>query len=435
VTAPTSKGWRPLARGSCSFGTTAGRIDTARVQQHGQAEQADGQGVAGVDRHHHPAAVQPVDQRPADQREEQPGEALGDDQAGDQAGVAGQGGGQQRPGDQGDAVAQVGDGVGRPQFGDVGSEAERAQVGSIVWEKRLTIRRPPALEREDRGDETAPMRRRLPLLLLIAAVAMSGCGTDNNARSDARAGTTAAPTPGGTSTQRPGATTPPAPGATATPAPNATPTPGATPAPAAGDMAVKAGATGAGFRGGVVPGRDAVRRRVPHSWRRGCPVGPVELRLLRVDHWGFDRRVHRGELIVHRDHAHRMLRVMERLFAARYPIQRLRLVDAYGADDDRSMAANNTSAFNCRRVSGSSRWSEHAYGRAIDVNPLRNPYVTRGGRVSPPAGRPYANRSLRAAGMIHGGDRVVRAFAAAGWQWGGYWSGSRDYQHFSSTGR
>jgi hypothetical protein len=99
------------------------------------------------------------------------------------------------------------------------------------------------------------------------------------------------------------------------------------------------------------------------------------------------------------------------------------------------MAANNTSAFNCRKVSGSRRWSEHAYGRAIDVNPLRNPYVTRGGRVSPPAGRPYANRSLRAAGMIHGGDRVVRAFATAGWEWGGHWSGSRDYQHFSSTGR
>ena len=182
-------------------------------------------------------------------------------------------------------------------------------------------------------------------------------------------------------------------------------------------------------------GRGAVRERVRYSWRRGCPVGPVELRLLRVDHWGLDGRVHRGELIVHRDHARRILVVLEKLFKARYPIQRLRLVDAYRADDDRSMAANNTSGFNCRRVSGSSRWSEHAFGRAIDLNPLRNPYVTRGGRVSPPAGRPYADRARRAAGMIHGGDAVVRAFAAAGWRWGGYWSGSRDYQHFSSTGR
>jgi hypothetical protein len=164
-------------------------------------------------------------------------------------------------------------------------------------------------------------------------------------------------------------------------------------------------------------------------------VGPVELLLLRVDYWGFDKRVHQGELIVHRDHARRILVVLGKLFKARYPIQRLQLVDAYQADDDRSMAANNTSAFNCRRVSGSTRWSEHAFGRAIDVNPLRNPYVTRGGRVSPPAGRPYANRARRAAGMIHANDAVVRAFAAAGWRWGGYWSGSKDFQHFSSTGR
>jgi hypothetical protein len=164
-------------------------------------------------------------------------------------------------------------------------------------------------------------------------------------------------------------------------------------------------------------------------------VGPVELRLVRADYWGFDKRVHRGELIVHRDHARRVLVVLGKLFKAGYPIERLELVDAYRADDDRSMAANNTSGFNCRRVSGSSSWSEHAFGRAIDLNPLRNPYVTRGGRVSPPAGRPYANRARRAAGMIHANDLVVRAFAAAGWRWGGYWSGSRDYQHFSSTGR
>ena len=182
-------------------------------------------------------------------------------------------------------------------------------------------------------------------------------------------------------------------------------------------------------------GRDSVRKRVRYSWRRGCPVGPVELRLLRADYWGFDRRVHQGELIVHRDHARRILVVLGKLFKARYPIQRLKLVDAYRADDDRSMAANNTSGFNCRPVSGTRRWSEHAFGRAIDLNPLRNPYVTRGGRVSPPAGRPYANRARQAAGMIHGGDAVVRAFAAAGWRWGGYWSGSRDYQHFSATGR
>ncbi|HWC43167.1 MAG TPA: M15 family metallopeptidase [Actinomycetota bacterium] len=203
----------------------------------------------------------------------------------------------------------------------------------------------------------------------------------------------------------------------------------------AGAPVVKGQSTAPAFHGSIATGRDAVRSRVRYSWRRGCPVGPVELRLLRADYWGFDGRVHRGELIVHRDHARRILGVLKKLFQARYPIQRLRPVDAYRADDDRSMAANNTSGFNCRRVSGSSSWSEHAFGRAIDLNPLRNPYVTRSGRVSPPAGRPYANRARRAAGMIHAGDTVVRAFAAAGWRWGGNWSGSRDYQHFSSTGR
>jgi hypothetical protein len=236
------------------------------------------------------------------------------------------------------------------------------------------------------------MKRALPLLLVVAALTAAGCG----------AASSGAPTR---------VDSQPASGTTAGPAP-----------------VVKAASTPA-FRGSIVSGREAVRSRVRYSWRPGCPVGPVELRLLRVDHWGLDGRVHRGELIVHRDHARRILVVLEKLFTARYPIQRLRLVDAYRADDDRSMAANNTSGFNCRRVSGSSRWSEHAFGRAIDLNPLRNPYVTRGGRVSPPAGRPYADRARRAAGMVHGGDAVVRAFAAAGWRWGGYWSG------FSSTGR
>jgi poly-gamma-glutamate synthesis protein (capsule biosynthesis protein) len=188
------------------------------------------------------------------------------------------------------------------------------------------------------------------------------------------------------------------------------------------------------FRGGVSAIDRSTRSRMRWSWRPGCPVGLGDLRLLRVDHWGFDRRVHRGELVVHRDQARRVLRAMERLFRLRYPIRRMLLVDHYRADDDRSVAANNTSAFNCRRVAGTSRWSEHAYGRAIDVNPVHNPYVA-GGHVSPPAGRRYADRARRAAGMIHAGDAVVRAFAAAGWRWGGAWRGGRDYQHFSASGR
>jgi D-alanyl-D-alanine carboxypeptidase len=221
---------------------------------------------------------------------------------------------------------------------------------------------------------------------------------------------------------------------TATPPPATTVTPSTrTPAVEAPRGAQVAAATPR-FHGSVAAVDPSTRSRMRWSWRPGCPVGLGDLRVLRVDHWGLDRRVHPGELVVHRDQARRLLGVMERLFRLRYPIRRMRLVDDYRADDDRSMAANNTSAFNCRRVSGTSRWSEHAFGRAIDVNPVQNPYVT-GRHVSPPAGRPYADRARRAPGMIHAGDAVVRAFAAAGWKWGGAWRSGRDYQHFSASGR
>jgi hypothetical protein len=98
------------------------------------------------------------------------------------------------------------------------------------------------------------------------------------------------------------------------------------------------------------------------------------------------------------------------------------------------MSANNTSAFNCRTVTGGDSYSEHSYGRAIDINPLVNPYV-KGSTVLPPEGSQYADRSLDAPGMIHSGDEVVTAFAARGWVWGGTWSSLKDYQHFSTTGR
>lgn len=182
----------------------------------------------------------------------------------------------------------------------------------------------------------------------------------------------------------------------------------------------------------IGPGTRA--RMIGSSWHRGCPVRIRDLRLLRMDYWGFDRTVHRGRMIVHADQAHRVRRVFKRLFDARFPIRRMRLVDAYGGSDDRSMAADNTSGFNCRRVGGpSSPWSQHAYGRAIDLNPIENPYVA-GSYVSPPAGARFVDRSLRKKGMIHAGDVVVRAFASQDWKWGGYWTYPKDYQHFSRNG-
>jgi hypothetical protein len=115
-------------------------------------------------------------------------------------------------------------------------------------------------------------------------------------------------------------------------------------------------------------------------------VGLDDLRLLELSYWDLDAVTSTGRLVVHRQHAEAVLRAFRQLFEARFPIERMELVDAFAADDDASMAANNTSAFNCRTVSGTSSWSEHAYGHAVDVNPRFNPWVT-GGRVEPANGR------------------------------------------------
>jgi hypothetical protein len=194
-----------------------------------------------------------------------------------------------------------------------------------------------------------------------------------------------------------------------------------------------AAAVAPGFHGRAEPIDAQTRARMSGvSMHPGCPVGFDRLRLLTVDHWGFDGRVHRGRMVVHRDAARDVLDALRALYRRRFAIRRMRLVDAYGADDHRSMAADNTSAFNCRVVAGTSHWSEHAYGRAIDLNPLENPYVTASGYVSPPAGAPFADRSRHREGMV--GAAAVRAFAAAGWGWGGNWTWPKDFQHFSASG-
>ena len=177
-----------------------------------------------------------------------------------------------------------------------------------------------------------------------------------------------------------------------------------------------------------------VRRRITgSSWRAGCPVPRSRLRLIRAKHWNFTGDVDWGALIVHRNEKREVVRALRKLFRAEFPIRRMKLIDKYGADDHRSMRADNTSAFNCRFVAGTTRWSEHAYGRAIDLNPVENPYVS-GSHVSPPAGRPYADRSREAKGMVHRGDDAWDAFHAVGWRWGGQWPGPST-QHFSATGR
>jgi D-alanyl-D-alanine carboxypeptidase len=202
---------------------------------------------------------------------------------------------------------------------------------------------------------------------------------------------------------------------------------------ALGALASTSGAAGQtpGFVGTAHP---LSRADLPYSWHAGCPVGPSQLRLLRLSYWSHDGKARVGSLVVRDRVARDVVAVFRRLFAARFPIRRLRKVDAYRGSDDASMVADNTSGFNCRLVAGTSHWSQHAYGEAIDVNPVENPYV-QGSRVSPPAGRRYLNRLRMRPGMAVEGGVLVRAFAAVGWKWGGRWSGSQDYQHFSTTGR
>ena len=189
------------------------------------------------------------------------------------------------------------------------------------------------------------------------------------------------------------------------------------------------------FRGRIAPIDSALAKRMTGvSWHPGCPVPLRDLRALSLSYRGFDGRAHTGRLVVHRDVARELVDVFRRLYEAGVPIRRMVPVDVYGGSDFRSIEADNTSAFNCRYVDGTRRWSEHAYGRAIDVNPIENPYVS-GGSTSHRASRPYLDRSRRRPGMAYEGGALVRAFDTAGWGWGGRWSGAKDYQHFSASGR
>ena len=169
-------------------------------------------------------------------------------------------------------------------------------------------------------------------------------------------------------------------------------------------------------------------RLVPHR----LPGAAAEPALRSPPLLGLPPSPRTGELIVNRDAAGPIVRVFRRLYANGYEIRRMRLVDAYGGNDYRSIEADNTSAFNCRFVDGTTRWSNHAFGRAIDVNPLENPYVSANGTTSHPRSRRYVSRSKRRhPAMILRGDRTVRAFASQGWGWGGNFSGAKD----SSTSR
>lgn len=177
-----------------------------------------------------------------------------------------------------------------------------------------------------------------------------------------------------------------------------------------------------------------------HASVKGC-ARREDLRLLTLPYRDFSGTAKLGRLIVHRRVAADVRDVFVQVFKDKsFAIARMDLVDAFNGDDDASMAANNTSAYNCRKAAGSKRLSSHAQGIAIDVNPLINPFVWKKG-TSPSGGAAWDTPTERKAaagqqpGLITADSAITRAFKAKGWGWGGDWKSSRDYQHFSADGR
>jgi D-alanyl-D-alanine carboxypeptidase len=174
------------------------------------------------------------------------------------------------------------------------------------------------------------------------------------------------------------------------------------------------------------------------SWRpkMGCPTRE-KLALLKVPYIDFAGVERTGEMIVAAASAADVLGAFAELYRARFPVASMRLIDKFAGNDIASMAANNTSAFNCRAVTGGTRLSEHSFGTAIDLNPIQNPYVT-GSRTLPAAGIAFSAVKARLPsekGLVTSDDVVVKAFARIGWSWGGNWGSPKDYQHFSKSGR
>ena len=190
-----------------------------------------------------------------------------------------------------------------------------------------------------------------------------------------------------------------------------------------------------GFQWDVSRIGDRLEKRMRgNSWHKGCPVPIRSLRQVYVSFHNFNGKREVGRLVAHKDAVEALRIGFRSMWRHDFKIRRIKLADRYGSNDQRMMRADVTSVFNCRFVSGTNRWSQHAYGRAVDINPIENPWVGSDGSVSPDEGSRYRDRSQNKKGMIHAGDSTVRAFRRSGWGWGGYWSSSKDYMHLSATG-
>ncbi len=188
------------------------------------------------------------------------------------------------------------------------------------------------------------------------------------------------------------------------------------------------------FHAHVEPVTDAIRTRMGKTWSPSCPVGLKDLRYVTLGYWGFDGRPHTGELVVNASVTDDVVTVFRRLFAARFPIEEMRLPTTADLDAPPTGDGNNTAALVCRATRGATSWSAHAYGLAIDVNPFQNPYH-KGDLVLPELASAYLDRGWVRPGMITSGGVVVRAFHSVGWTWGGDFSSLKDFMHFSANGR
>lgn len=173
------------------------------------------------------------------------------------------------------------------------------------------------------------------------------------------------------------------------------------------------------------------------TWRKNCPVHIKDLRYIRIKHKNFHRSEKMGEMIVHKDVAKEVVEIFRELYNIGYPIRQIRLVSDFAGSDWRSIEADNTSAFNCRKTSTKSgKWSKHAYGKAIDINPIENPFVHKSGKVSHVKSykyikRVHKNKSFADKAVLLKNDKAVKIFEKYGWKWGGEFNPYKDYQHFS----
>ncbi|MBR5656635.1 MAG: M15 family metallopeptidase [Prevotella sp.] len=180
---------------------------------------------------------------------------------------------------------------------------------------------------------------------------------------------------------------------------------------------------------------DAIFARMwKKSYKADCTIPRSDLRYLRVLHVDAQGKTHEGEIVCNKKIAKDLIEIFRQLYKEQYPIERIRLVDEYDADDELSMRDNNSSCFNFRTVPGSKKLSKHAQGLAIDINTLYNPYVRRNKQgkleVMPANAQPYVNRSRSFTYKIKQGDLLHRLFIQHGFRWGGAWRYSKDYQHF-----